>query len=140
MAGHRDIFTNASLKPPAYLVAGQVYLGFVMRAGDPAEMATVADKLTARFKSKEDNSDGFEFYRGVTRSLRSSFTDYRQLLELAAVSFRKAIAAEEFPRARLPEICLAVGECLRRTGNTSDALDWYIALAQMPLSATYAVL
>lgn len=129
---YRDIFYNASLKPPAYLVAGQVYLGFVMRAGDPAEMIAVTDKLTARFKANNDNSDGFEFYRGVTRSLRSSFTDYRQLLELAAVSFRKAISNEEFPRARLPEICLAVGECLRRTGNTKDALDWYVALAQMP--------
>jgi len=133
-AVYRDIFYNASLKPPAYLVAGQVYLGFVMRAGNPEEAVAVADKLTARFKANEENNDGFEFYRGITRSLRTTQTDYKQMLDLAAINFRKAVATEEFPRARLPEICLAIAECLRRSGNAADALDWYIALAHMPES------
>jgi hypothetical protein len=129
---YQDIFTNGSLKAPAYLVAGQIYLGFLMRSGDPAEAVKVVEKLTARFKANDDNSDGFEFYRGITRTMRTTLTDYKQMLDLAAVNFRKAIAAEEFPRARLPEICLAVAECLRRGGDKAGALDWYVALAQMP--------
>lgn len=129
---YQDIFNNASLKPPAYLVAGQVYFGFVLRSGDIVEADRVLNKMTERFKANGDNSDGFEFYRGITRNLRSTMTDSRQFLELSAVNFRKAIAGEEFPRARLPEICLAVAECLRRTGRTVDAVDWYVAIAQMP--------
>ena len=128
---YRDIFANADLKPSAYLVAGQVAFGFATRVGDRKQAEEILDKLTERYKPNRENTDGLEFQRGIVRTMRRQHIDYIQLLSRAAIDFRRAIAEEEFIRAKLPEVVLAVAECLRRSGNTTDAVDWYLALAQM---------
>ena len=128
---YRDIFAKASLKPSAYLVAGQVTFGFASRVGDRKEAEEIIEKLTERFKPNRENTDGYEFQRGIVRTMKRHHLEYIQLLSRAATDFRRAIAEEEFTRAKLPEVVLAVAECLRRSGNPKDAVDWYLALAQM---------
>ena len=128
---YRDIFAKADLKPSAYLVAGQVAFGFAARVGDRKQGEEIIEKLTERFKANRENNDGFDFQRGIVRTLKRQHIDYLQLLDRSARDFRRAIAEEEFTRAKLPEVVLAVAECLRRSGNTKDAVDWYLCLAQM---------
>lgn len=129
---YRDIFDTKRLTPTAYFVAGQVLYGFELRKGDLAACGKITDLLTERFKPNQDNSDGFEFHRGLVRSMTRMEATYRGLLDTASQEFRKAIAQEEFTRNRLVEPVLAVAECLRRAGRTRDALDWYLCLAQLP--------
>ena len=128
---YRDIFAKADLKPSAYLVAGQVAFGFASRVGDRKESEEIVEKLMERFKPNRENNEGFEFQRGIVRTIKRQHLEYIQMLSRAARDFRRAIAEEEFTRAKLPEVVLAVAECLRRSGNTTDAVDWYLALAQM---------
>ncbi len=128
---YRDIFAKSDLKPSAYLVAGQVAFGFATRIGDRKQAEEIIEKLTERFKPNRENNDGHEFQRGIVRTMKRQHADYIQLLDRASREFRRAIAEEEFTRIRLPEVVLAVAESLRRSGNTTDAVDWYLCLAQM---------
>jgi len=128
---YRDIFTDNDLKPSASLIAGQVYFGFAARLGDRKQSEEIIEKLTERFKANKENNDGFEFQRGLVRTMKRQHGDYIQLIDLAGKQFRRAIAAEEFTRSKLPEMALAIAESLRRSGNASDAIDWYLCLAQM---------
>jgi|GEM_PF-3559448 len=129
---YRSIFDRSRLTPSGYFVAGQVLFGFEMRRGDVKACEEIVEKMLKRFEANKDNSDGLEFHRGLVRSMKRTEATYRGFLDTAALHFRTAVAQEEFTRARLPEILLAVAECLRRAGRTEAAMDWYQTLALLP--------
>lgn len=129
---YHDIFYDRSLTPTGYLIAGQVLFGFEMRRGDVAGCTKIIDKLMSRFKANNDNSDGMEFYRGLTRTFKRGEESYRGFLDTASQNFRVAVAQEEFTRNKLPEVMLAIAECLRRAGRNDAAIDWYLGLALLP--------
>lgn len=126
---YRTIFTGRRLTDEGYFVAGTAYMGFALRKGDLAEATGILDDLLARFDDK--GNDQHIFFRGLIRDRQQSIRDYTGFLQLAATHFRNAIAAEEIPRPKLPEILLAVAECHRRMGAEVRALDWYLALANL---------
>lgn len=127
---YRDVFENARLTNAAYVNAGLVYSGMAVRAGDRKAALAALEKMTERFKDLEPKDNG-ELLRGLVRARRRQIDDYERFLNLAAVHFTRAVANEEFPRQRLPEVLLVVAEALRRTGREAQSMDWYVALAQM---------
>lgn len=131
---YRQIFNNASLTDEGYLVAGMVYTGFTLRDGDGQETDAAFAALAKRFKPEEQARDGKEIIRGLIRERRLQVAQYRTFLDAAQMNLSRAIRDEEFNRHRLPTQMLAVAECLRRLGRHDHAMDWYIALAQMPES------
>jgi len=65
----------------------------------------------------------------ITEALKA---DQEGRLEECIEKEKAALKIEEFPRSRLPPNMMAVAECLRRSGAEKNAMNWYLALAQMP--------
>ncbi len=128
---YEEIFDKSRLSDEAYLVAGLVHFGFTLRLGDLVKCRSVLDLMTKRFEPNQDNNEGHELHRGLVRTQRRLLNDYLQFVDIAALNFRRAVAAEEFSRARLPEVALAIAELNRRSGKANEAMDWYLGLAQM---------
>ncbi len=123
------IFSKPEVKTnEAILIAGLVYHGFLVRAGDHQQAIGVLDSLHDRF---ERVSQGAELLKSLVRERRESYRRYRSLTDLAATKFIEAVRMEEFSRPRLPEVLLVVAESLRRTDHLADAAQWYLCLAQM---------
>ncbi len=124
------IFSKPEVKTnEAILIAGLVYHGFLVRAGEHRQANAVLDRLHARF---EKISQGVELLKSLVRERRESYRRYRILTDLAATKFIEAIRQEEFSRPRLPEVLLVVAESLRRSDRLADAAQWYLCLGQMP--------
>jgi hypothetical protein len=144
---YRSIFEDDRLTNEGYLVAGLTTFGMEMRDGNLANCQRILNQLNERLK---DTKDG-EVMRGIIRSRMTLQREYLSFLSRASQHFMEAIANEEFPRIKLPETMLVVGESLRRLSAigaddlgsqaskdaggaklASRAMDWYLALAKMP--------
>ena len=128
---YKEIFDSNSLTPEGFLVCGLTYFGLVVRDGDLTEARRVLTKMQERFDS--DSKPKTELLKGLVRVRKRKLEDnYLPFLTASAGNFIRAIATEEFPRNRLPPNMMAVAECLRRTGRETQAIDWYLAVSQMP--------
>ena len=128
---YKQIFDSNSLTDEGYLVCGLTYFGLTVRDGDLVESRRVLKGMKERFDT--DSKPKTEMMRGLLRvRVRKLEDNYLPFLNTAAGSFIRAIASEEFPRSRLPPNMMAVAECLRRSGADKNAMNWYLALAQMP--------
>ena len=134
---YRSIFADDRLTNEGYLVAGLTTFGMEMRDGNLGRCQDILAKLNERLK---DVTDG-EVMRGIVRSRMTLQREYLMFEGRAATHFMEAIANEEFPRIKLPEIMLVVAECLRRQAAIGTpvgeapavrAMDWYLAISKMP--------
>lgn len=127
---YRDIFYNTRLSDAGFFVAGNTYLGLLLRVGDIENTREVEERLTDRYADK--NTDGFDALRVLVRGQRSMLSQsYYPFLEQAAAYFKAGMANEEIPRPKLPEAVLAVAECHRRLGQYQAAMAWYTCLSRM---------
>jgi hypothetical protein len=126
---YQEIFEGGGLTDEGYFTAGSIYLGFLMRQGEPEAMKAVLEKLTERFKDTDDGEILRVLVREKRRMLRQSYWPF---LDQTVGQFRLGLAAEEFPRPQIPETVLAIAESLRRRGDLESAMDWYTCLARLP--------
>jgi len=127
---YREVFRGSRLTDEGYFVAGITLVGLVLRQGDIQEATKILDRMMSRFDTEQD--DMHMFFRGLIRSRQNTIrVDYLGFLETAARHFSNALAAEQFPRPKIPEIVLIVAECHRRMGKQNRAYDWYLALADL---------
>lgn len=131
---YKGIFDDQALTEEGYYVAGMAYFGLLLRDGDLKEARRVLDKLGERFTRIEAKERG-TFLRAMVEERRRLLADYLGFERRAAAAFIQAIAAEEFTRARLPQVLQVVAECLRRLGEDARAADWYLALGLCPEAA-----
>lgn len=130
LAVYREIFDKEGLTNEGYFVAGAAYFGLTLREGDLNESKRVLKALDDRFQRIEQKDQG-QFLRLLQKERRLSLDRYLDLEGYAGTAFLRAIEAEEFTRARLPQYVLAVAESLRRCGQHGRALAWYSCLARM---------
>lgn len=126
---YTKVFTTSRLTDEGYFTAGMALVGFALRVGDLAQAMETLDAMKKRF---DGNEDMHKFFRGLVRDRRNSITtDYLGFLDTTNKHLTAAIANEEFPRAKLPEIVLVVAESYRRMGDRLRSYDWYLTLADM---------
>ncbi len=126
---YRQMFRSSSLTDEGYFICGNAYLGLALRVGDIQEVMDILDAMHERFDEKEDMH---VFFRGLIRDRRNTIkTDYLGFLDTSIKHFTTAIANEEFPRSKLPEVVLVMAENYRRTGNLVRSYDWFLTLADM---------
>ncbi|NRA39474.1 MAG: hypothetical protein HRU15_15140 [Planctomycetes bacterium] len=122
-----DIFHNANLSNEGYFVVASSYLGLELRVGGHAKCDEILGKMSNRFADMKHG----EKLRGITRERRRVLKEYRKFLSESTFSFAKAISKEEIRRSDLPTTMLAVAEGLRRSGSAEEAIDWYLAIANL---------
>lgn len=126
---YTKVFESSRLTDEGYFTAGIALVGFALRVGDFAQAMQVLDDMKKRF---DGDKDMHVFFRGLVRDRRTMITtDYLGFLDTSIKHMVSAIANEEFPRAKLPEIVLVVAESYRRMGDGFRAYDWYLTLADM---------
>ena len=102
----------------------------MLRTGDVKAVQDTLDRLRERYAEK--NKDGFDALRVLVRAQNSLVSQaYMPFLREATTYFKLAIANEEIPRPKLPEVVLAIAESHRRLGNLQAAMSWYTGLACM---------
>jgi len=126
---HGRIFREERLSDEAYFMAGDAYNALLLRQGRLEEARQVLLRMLRRFDGKE----GVQVVlRGLVRQ-RIKMVDqaYVPFLRTSGNDFVRAVANEEFPRTRLPEVVLALAEIYRRIEDNRGAMDWYLCLARM---------
>lgn len=124
---YRAIYRRGGLTNEGFFIAGTAYLGFVLRQGNLAEAKLVIDEMRAHFAGQED----VEIFNGLMQNRSTILSEYVGFLNAAVGHFTVAIANEEFPRTRLPEVMFVTAESMRRSGDLERSYDWYLTLAQM---------
>lgn len=128
----RDLFHKTKLSDEGYLVAGLMYLGYVVRDGDLAEARDIITKMHDRFKDLDTSVRTKPLLLGLVREREHILNAYVGMEDVATRQFISAIMNEEFTRQDLVDSkMLVVAEGLRRTGNPEYAYDWYLALSRM---------
>jgi hypothetical protein len=126
---YREILDSGSgMTDEGFFVAGITCLGLTLRDGDLAEANRVVALLEERYRDK----DKAEFLRGLVRERKTTIAEYLKFLDIAYAHFRLGIMDEQFNRSQLPVTMLATAECLRRSGRTAQAMEWYFALTRLP--------
>ena len=113
---YKNIFHNTRLTDAGYFVAGNTYMGLLLRTGDLDAIKDTLERLRERYKDKNEN--GFDALRVLVRAQNTLVSQaYLPFLREATTHFKLAIANEEIPRPKLPEIVLAIAESHRRLGQ-----------------------
>jgi hypothetical protein len=140
---YKKIFDDGNLTNEGTMVAGLAYFGLQLREGDlPKLTYGGASQGVASCKTLDDLSEQFQkmdegrtkpLLLGIVHERKRQLKNYLDFLSLATDNFIRAIAEEEFTRDDLvTSKVLVVAEGLRRTGRTAQAMDWYLALSQLP--------
>jgi hypothetical protein len=130
LEAYGSLFNSRTLSSEGAFVAGNTYFGLLLRDGDLKTAQKVLTDLKERYV-KEDLQKN-TLLRGLVNERQRMLTEYRFFCQQAARFFAEAIAAEYYPRTRLPIFTFAVAEGLRRSGDLERAAQWYYALGKLP--------
>jgi len=124
---YRDLFNGGGLTREGYTVAGMTYMGLALRDGDLEVCRKILGDLKERFQDDEGAARSRDLQRVSVRML----DECTRFLQISAGNFVRALEDEDAPRSEIPVQLLIVGECLRRSGNTREAMDWFLALSRL---------